>query len=178
MASRYFMMFFLILEESTQVTKSSMFLHSESQHNSRTPQASLRLILPGNQKGRISDNLRSNPNMALLDELVGSADMLRHPQPRHDNSQSTPAESRNSDFPLDVAELALSATTDAEQAHVVEFLEQLVLLLAAELGLWGQQSDAMSEMTELTSQAVVRAVVVRVGERVPTDNFCAAMAGV
>ena len=34
MASRYFMMFFLILEESTQVTKSSMFLEVETrQHN-------------------------------------------------------------------------------------------------------------------------------------------------
>ena len=35
-ASRYFMMFFLILEESTQVTKSSMFLDSRSVHQVRS----------------------------------------------------------------------------------------------------------------------------------------------
>jgi len=116
--------------------------------------------------------------MALLDEFVGSADMLRHPQPSHNNSQSTSAESRNSDLPLDIAELALSATTDAEQTHVVELLEQLVLLLAAELALRGQQSNTVRKMAQLAGQTVVRAVVVGVGERIAANNFCAAVAGV
>jgi hypothetical protein len=116
--------------------------------------------------------------MALLDELVGSADVLRHPQPSHDNSQSTSAESRNGDFPLDITELALSATANAEQAHVVELLEQLVLLLAAELSLRRQQSNTVREVAQLAGQTVVRAVVVGVGERVATDNLCAAVAGV
>ena len=135
-------------------------------------------ISPRNQKGRVGHNLSSNSNMALLDELVGSADMLRHPQPSHNNSQSTPAESGHSDFPLDITELALSATTNAEQTHVVELLKQLVLLLAAELALWGQQSNTVREMAQLASQAVVRAVVVGVGERIAADNFCAAVAGI
>ena len=135
-------------------------------------------ISPRNQKRRVGHNLSSNPNMALLDELVGSADMLRHSQPGHDDSQSTSAESRDSDFPLDIAELALSATTNTEQTHVVELLEQLVLLLAAELTLGGKQSNAVREMAQLAGQTVVRAVVVGVGERVAADNFCAAMAGI
>lgn len=136
------------------------------------------LFSPRNQECRISNNLRSNSDMALLNELVGSADMLRHPQPSHDNSQSTSAESRHSDFPLDITELTLSATTNTEQAHVVELLEQLVLLLGTECSLRGQQSNAVRKMTQLAGQAVVRAVVVRVGERVTADNFCAAVAGV
>lgn len=135
-------------------------------------------ISPCNQEGRVGHHLSSNSNMALLNELVGSADMLRHPQPSHDNTQSTSAESRNSDFPLNITELALSATTNAEQTHVVEFLEQLVLLLAAELALRGQQSNAVREMPQLAGQTVVRAVVVGVGERVAADNFCAAVAGI
>ena len=48
-------------------------------------------ISPRNQKGRVGHNLSSNSNMALLDELVGSADVLRHSQPSLDNPQSTPA---------------------------------------------------------------------------------------
>lgn len=135
-------------------------------------------ISPRNQKRRVGHNLSSNPNMALLDELIGSADMLRHSQPSHDNPQSTSAKSRHSDFPLDITELALSATTNAEQAHVVELLEQLVLLLAAELALWGQQSNTVREMAQLAGQTVVRAVVVGVGERVAADDFCAAVAGI
>ena len=114
--------------------------------------------------------------MALLDELVGSADVLRHSQPSHDNPQSTPAESRDSDFPLDITELALSATTNTEQTHVMELLEQLVLLLATELTLRGQQSNAVREMAQLAGQTIVRAVVVGVGERIAADNFCAAVA--
>jgi hypothetical protein len=135
-------------------------------------------ILPGNQKRRVGHNLSSNSNVALLNELVGSADMLRHPQPSHNNSQSTSAESRDSDLPLDITELALSATTNAEQTHVVELLEQLVLLLATELALRGQQSNPVREMAQLAGQTVVRAVVVGVGERVAADNFCAAVAGI
>lgn len=168
------MMFFLILEESTQVTKSSMFLKSGSQHTIFAILSSR--ISPRNQKGRVGHNLSSNSNMALLDELVGSADVLRHSQPSHDNPQSTPAESRDSDFPLDITELALSATTDTEQTHVMELLEQLVLLLATELTLRGQQSNAVREMAQLAGQTVVRAVVVGVGERIAADNFCAAVA--
>jgi hypothetical protein len=171
------MMFFLILEESTQVTKSSMFLDSESQHL-KTLAVICGRISPGYQKGRVGHNLSSNPNMALLNELVGSADMLRHPQPSHNHSQPTPAESRHSDLPLNITELALSATTNAEQTHVVEFLEQLVLLLAAELALRGKQSNPVREMAQLAGQTVVRAVVVGVGERVAADNFCAAVAGI
>jgi len=135
-------------------------------------------ISPGNQKRRVGHNLSSNSNMALLNKLVGSANMLRHPQPSHNNSQSTSAESRDSDLPLDITELALSATTDAEQTHVVELLEQLVLLLATELALRGQQSNTVREMAQLAGQTVVRAVVVGVGERVAADNFCAAVAGI
>jgi hypothetical protein len=135
-------------------------------------------ISPGNQKGRVSHNLSSNSNMALLNELVGSADMLRHSQPSHDNSQSTSAESRDGDLPLNITELALSATTNAEQTHVVELLEQLVLLLAAELALRGQQSNPVREMAQLAGQTVVRAVVVGVGERIAADDFCTAVAGI
>lgn len=135
-------------------------------------------ISPGNQKGRVGHNLSSNSNMTLLDELVGSADMLRHSQPGHDDSQSTSAESRDSDFPLDIAELALSATTNTEQTHVVELLEQLVLLLAAELALRRQQSNTVREMAQLAGQTVVRAVVVGVGERIAANNFCAAVVGI
>ena len=113
--------------------------------------------------------------MSLLNKLVGSANMLRHPQPRHDHSQSPPTESRDSDLPLDITQLALAATTDTEQAHVVELLEQLVLLLASERRLWGQQSDAVRKMAQLTGQAVVRGVVVGVGKRVAADDFCAAV---
>lgn len=136
------------------------------------------LFSPRNQKRRISNNLRSNSDVALLNELVGSADMFRHPQPSHDNSQSAPAESRHGDFPLDITELALAAATNTEQAHVMELLEQLVLLLGAECGLRGQQSNAVRKVTQLAGQAVVRAVVVWVGERITADNFCAAVAGV
>ena len=135
-------------------------------------------ISPGNQKGRVGHNLSSNSDMTLLDELVGSADMLRHSQPGHDDPQSTSAESRDSDFPLDIAELALSATTNTEQTHVVELLEQLVLLLAAELALRRQQSNTVREMAQLAGQTVVRAVVVGVGERIAANNFCAAVVGI
>lgn len=135
-------------------------------------------ISPRNQKGRVSHNLSSNSNMALLDELVGGADMLRHSQPGHDNSQSTSAESRDSDFPLDITELALSAATNTEQTHVVELLEQLILLLAAELALRRQQSNSVREMAQLAGQTVVRAVVVGVGERIAANNFCAAVIGI
>lgn len=154
-----------------------MFLNSESQHIKNLAIIRSR-ISPGNQKGRVGHNLSSNSNMALLNELVGSADMLGHPQPSHNNSQSTPAESRNSDLPLNITELALSATTNAEQSHVVELLKQLVLLLATELALRGEQSNAVREMAQLAGQTVVGAVVVGVCERVAADNFCAAVAGI
>ena len=113
--------------------------------------------------------------MALLNELIGSANMLRHPQPRHHHPQPAPTESRDGDLPLDITQLALAATTDTEQAHVVQFLEQLVLLLAAERRLWRKQGDAVREMAQLAGQAVVRGIVVGVGERVAADDFCAAV---
>jgi hypothetical protein len=169
-----------VLLDLGRIHPSNKVLHiSKQQKSARTTSQNIgSRISPRDQKGRIGHNLSTHSNVALLDELVGSADVLRHPQPSHDNSQPTSAESRHGDFPLDITELALSATANAEQAHIVELLEQLVLLLATELSLGRQQSDTVRKMAQLAGQTVVRAVVVGVGERIATNNFCAAVAGV
>lgn len=98
--SRYFMMFRLILDESTHVTKSSMFLHPKS--------AALihrrgRFDLPRHQKGRIRDYLRPDPHVTLLNELMRRRHRLRHPQPRHHHTQPPPTKRAHGDLPLHVA---------------------------------------------------------------------------
>jgi hypothetical protein len=72
--SRYFMILRLILEESTHVTKSSMFLLIVSQMSVDSSKRGV--ASPCHQKCRVSHHLRAHTNVTLLDELVGSAHCL------------------------------------------------------------------------------------------------------
>jgi Pyruvate/2-oxoacid:ferredoxin oxidoreductase delta subunit len=88
--SRYFMMFRLILEESTQVTKSSMFLYCVSL---TMKVRSLARHSPGDEICGVCHNVCSYSDVTLLDHLDSTLDVVCHAQPSHDDRQPSPSES-------------------------------------------------------------------------------------
>jgi hypothetical protein len=146
----------LILDESTQVTKSSMFLALVSERavqceNSHSPR---------NQIGGVGNDMCAHTHMALLNELDGSLYMVRHAQPRHDDRQTSPRKGRHGDLVLDIAQLASAAAAGAQYAHVEQLLQHQVLVLAAEGVGRVEVGEPVGELAHGAAQLVVLAVVV------------------
>ena len=154
--SRYFMMLRLILDESTQVTKSSMFLAFVSQKISCVFQHSL----PRNKIRWVRDNRRTDPDMPLLNHLNRARQMLAHAQPRHNHRQPPPCKCTHSDLVLDVTQLSSSSTTRTQDTHIEQLLEQQILLFPAEWVCRVKIRDTVCELAQRAAQLVVFSVVV------------------
>lgn len=114
-------MFRLILEESTQVTKSSILLR----HNQHTPSKNVNKapILPCDEECRVRDYFGPDSYVALLNEAVGCAHGLRHAQTCHDDTKASATECGDGNLPFHIGELSLAASTHSKQAHIVQLLK-------------------------------------------------------
>jgi hypothetical protein len=115
---------------------------------------------PSDQVGGICNDIGAHAHMALLDELDGGRDVVRHAQPGHDDGQASARKGRDGDLVLDVAQLAATAAAGAQDAQVEQLLQQQVLVLAAERIRGVEVREAVGELAHGAAQLVVLAVVV------------------
>lgn len=99
---------------------------------------------PRDEIGRISDHIRTDSHVALLDHLRRRLDILRHPQSRHDDWQASSGECCDGQLVLDGAELR----TCFDDAHVVELVEEQFFMFATDGIVWGEEGEAVGELAE------------------------------
>ena len=103
---------------------------------------------------------------------------LGHSQSRHHYTQSPPAERADSNLPLHVTQLSLPASSNPQQSHVVQLLQQQILMFSAERGVWREESQTMRKLAQRAGKTVVAGVVGWVGERVATDDGSGAVGSI
>ena len=141
---RYLRMLRLILLESTQVTKSSMPLVTRKAGSVTTSvptltwPCSINLIACTLVSWR---QVRSWPGLAYCLDSIG------HLKPGHDHAQPASAEAAHAHFLFYFAELApASSAGRAENAHLVELLQQESLMFAPDRVCWVQSRELMREL--------------------------------
>ena len=116
------------------------------------------LHVPGDEVRWVVDEIWPHADVALLDKLDSISDSLRHLESVEHHWEPPPAHSAHCDLVFQVADLGLGG----QDAHVVQLLQQQLLVLVAERVRGGQQRQLVCQTADVTADPVVLVVVLTV----------------
>lgn len=93
---------------------------------------------------RICDCLSANADVALLNHLGGRLDRLGHAQPRHNDGEAAAGKGGHGSAMLDGRKLR----GRRNDAHIVELVEEELLVFAADGIIGGEEGQAVGELAE------------------------------
>lgn len=115
----------------------------------------------------------------ISNRCTHSLDSLHHSRAHHEDSQSAPTQSGNSDFALDLGQTCALLARLLQDTHAPQLVQELGFeLLAQWVGLGVQLRELVGELTQRSAEGVVFLVVHWVLEEVPLTDLVLAVVAI